>query len=498
MSGFTPGKTAYTRVHIIEGRARPDHEPDFQSCLKAQAFSKSFGDIERIECPDPNRFGSFIEVGQIQGADERGTMDLMGRYAADLASDLLRIAKKRCANDVHVNFGACTDPRQNNKFTKKLILEDARLTNYNTEDLGALSSGENAVINETTSLSIADIFEVLQLSFSKKAEDVVLNPIVDIVICDRVSCGDCDEESDGCEKIYSLNLASVGSPGTAPDIIYSLDKGQTWALNEINSMLSSEDGNALACVDGYVVVVSEDTESHHYKSQADIDAGVIGGWLEATTGYVATKGPLDIWSVGNFAFVVGEGGYVYAMTDPTAGVTVLDAGVATTEGLNCVHALSDELAIAGGDNDIILYTKDQTTWNVATATGGGNNILCCWMKNADEWWVGDDAGNVYYSLDAGVTWTEKTLPGVGWTAIYDISFASKSVGYMSAKKGVRGYLLRTYDGGYSWVVLPEGAGSLPLSVGFTAIASCPDDVNFLVAGGLDDVGTGGSILVGKI
>ena len=45
MSDFIPAQTGLSRVFIIEGRARPDHVPEYQSCMRAQALSKSFGDV---------------------------------------------------------------------------------------------------------------------------------------------------------------------------------------------------------------------------------------------------------------------------------------------------------------------------------------------------------------------------------------------------------------------------------------------------------------------
>ena len=88
-SGYNPGKSAFTRVFITEGRARPDHSPEYQSCMRAGSISQSFGDIERIECPSDAEYGQFDEVGRIQGAIERASSSLVGRYAADLASELL-------------------------------------------------------------------------------------------------------------------------------------------------------------------------------------------------------------------------------------------------------------------------------------------------------------------------------------------------------------------------------------------------------------------------
>jgi len=497
--GYNPAKTGFSRVFLIEGRARGDHEPAYKSCLMADSVSQAFGEPERIECPDPDRYGNFIEVGAIEGAIERGSTTLTGRYASDLASDLLRLAKKRCDVDVQIHLGACTDPRAFNVFTKALILEKARLTNWESESLGALSSDANAAVNESTPVSFDEMYEVLPLTFAEKGKDTVTNPLIDVVICDTASCGECDDESDGCQKIYAISLSSAGSPGTPPDVIYSLNKGVTWAADNIETMTPSDEANGIACVDLYVVVISEDTESHHYKLRSEVDAGVADNWQEVTAGYVAGSGPLDIWSVGVYAFIVGEGGYVYGTSEPTTSVVVLDAGVATTNNLNAVHALSDKFAVAVGASDTIVYTENQTTWQTATATGGGNNLTAVWCKSRDEWWVGDDGGQLWYTLDRGVTWTEKDLPGTLWTQINDISFPTDSVGYISAEKSgtPRGYMLRSYDGGFSWTILPEGVSSLPLNDSIDAHAACTEDANFVVGVGLADDGTDGIIVVGN-
>jgi hypothetical protein len=107
MSDFSVAKTANTRVFLIEGGARPDHAPSYKSCLRMMAVSQGFGDIERIECPDPFNYGKFIEKAQIKGATERPTTSLEGRYPHDMLSDLMKLARKGCAFDVQLHTGAC-------------------------------------------------------------------------------------------------------------------------------------------------------------------------------------------------------------------------------------------------------------------------------------------------------------------------------------------------------------------------------------------------------
>lgn len=504
-NAFVPAKTSASRVFLIEGRARGDHSPAYKSCMRAGPMEKGFGDISDIECPDSEVYGQFDKIGEIQETDERPTSNVMARYAADEESDLLRIGKKRCSLDVHYHFGSCTNAREFNVFTKAVIFENVRFTNYSTDDLGALGSDENAVVNETADLNAEEVYEVLPLGFAERGGDTVTVEVVDVVICDSPSCGDCDDESDGCETIFAVTVASAGSSGTAPDVVYSADKGATWAASDVNSLLPAEDANALACVGDYVVVVSNDSNSLHYATKTDVLGAVLNPWTEVTTGFVASSEPNDIWSVGSYAFIVGDGGYVYGCSDPTAGVSVLDAGVATTEDLYAVHAIDDEFAVAVGDSDTIIYTKNQSTWQDADAvTGSGEDLRAVWLISKKIWWVGTASGTLWYTMDGGQTWTQSTLPGASWDEITDIAFATQSVGYVAANKSTtRGYILRTFSGGGGtpplggWIVLPEYVGTMPLADDFNAIAACAHDPNFVVGVGLGDNGTDGIIVVGE-
>lgn len=499
---FVPLRAAYTRVFTIEGGARADHAPVFRTCWRATGVEKGLGDVEPIECPSSSAYGSFIDIGEIQGSDDRPTTSLIGRYPADKISDMLRIGKKRCRLDVQIHMGECTDPSDFNNFTKAVIFEEAVFTNYSTDDLGALGSDENAVVNETVDLSARRVYEVVPVNAAERGGDTVTVELVDVVICDSPACGDCGEESDGCEDVYAVSVASAGSAGTAPDVVFSNDRGVTWSASDVNSLLPAEDANALACLGTYIVVVSNDSNSLHYALKTDVDGGTLNPWTEEATGFVNTKEPNDIWSVGSYAFIVGDGGYVYGTSDPTAGVTVLDAGVATTNNLYAVHAPDSEFAVAVGAADTIIYTTDGVTWQAATGdTGTGDDLLCVWIKSELEWHVGTDQGGYYYTIDGGVTWTAKGLPGT-YDEVPDIAFSTTSVGFVAANTSApRGRVLRTFSGAGGapdlggFVQLPEGAAVLPLADDINAVAACEHDPNFAVAVGLGDDGTDGIIIV---
>ncbi len=494
---YTPAKNAYSRVFIIKRRARGDRAPAFQSCLIAGSIEQSFGDIEKIECPDPEEYGSFLEVGTIRGAEERPTTSLTGRYASDIASELLQLAKIKCASDVQIHFGACQDPSDFNSFDKAIVLEEAFLTSVSTDELGSLESGGQAAVNESADLAGKVWYEVLPLTFVERASSIANVEVIDVVYADKVGCGDCEDEGDGCEKIYAVTLTAGGSPGTPADCLYSLDGGTTWYAEDVDG-LSTEDADAIAVVGNYVAVFSNSDETLSYILKSDLDGtGPEGTWVQVGTGVVAAKGPNDAWSVGTKAFIVGDGGYVYATEDVTAGVTVVDAGVATTEDLGAVHAISKQMAIAVGAAGAVVYTNDGTTWAASPSVPAAIILGACWMKSQKEWWVGGAGGALYYTTNAGISWTLKAFAGSGTGTVEDIAFATDSVMYVAHTTTTpTGRILRSYNGGYSFVVMPEGSGSIPANEQINALAACKNDSNAVVGVGLE-TGTTGIIILGQ-
>ena len=494
-----PIKTPLSRVFITDGAAKVTNKPVYMSCMRAGGLAQDFGDITKIECPSPDRYEEFEEIGEIQGAVGRATITLTGRLMLDIASDLLRIAKKRCSADVDIHFGKCTNPSEFNSFKKTLKLVDARTTAYNTDDLGALGSDEANPVNESADINAEEIIEILPLAYAERGGAVVTNELVDVIICDVASCGDCEDESNGCEKIYAVSVAAGGSAGTPPDLVYSLDGGVVFYAHDIDSLDAADNANGIACLGSYLVVISNGDLSMHYVLKSEVTATGDHTWTEIATGFVTAKGGNDIWSTGTIAFIVGAGGYVYYTTDPTGGVTVADAGVATDQGLNAVHALTDEFAVAVGDNGAIVMTTNGTVWTLAPSTPGGLgvNFNCVWLKSEKEWLIGDNAGTLHYTVDGGTTWATKAFNGSGAGTILDIAFSKPSIGYMAHQTaGTLGRILRTIDGGYSWTVEPM-AGALPVTDKIDAIAVCKDNVNMVVGVGLNANGTDGVILLGQ-
>ena len=502
MSNFVPSKTGNTRVFLIEGRAGPDNQPSFQSCLKAGSPDQSFGDVTDIKCPDPNAYGKYVVIGQIQGEQGRATVDLTGRYALDLESTLLRLARERCPVDVQIHMGACKNPSDFNQYDKILVLESAIPTNWSTDgDLGSLTDADESAINEVAPVSADTMYEILPLLVIERGQSVVTNEVLDVISYDTHACGgDCETESDGCMKFYAISTAAGGSPTTPADILSSPDKGTTWYADDIDSLGAAEAPSALAGLGRYIVVVSNASNSLHYALQSEIDTiGFDETWTEVTTGFVAAAEPNDCFRArgGVVLWIVGDGGYIYKCTDPTTGVTAVDAGVATTEDLRAVHCYSDSFVLAGGDNGSLVFCTDGATFVTAPTSpfGAAEQIRAVWAKSKTEWWVGGSTGELFYSLDGGDSWTLVADYGA---SIYDIAFANDTIMYVaSATAAVAGQIRRSLDGGYSFNVLPETTTTMPANDRINAVAACPEDPNLVVGVGLADDASDGIIVVGS-
>lgn len=487
-------QSSNSRVFLIEGRAGPTHEPSYESCMRLTGVSQGFGEIERVECPDPYNYGKFVEVAQIRGAAERATATLEGRYAMDVLSELLKMARKGCAVDVQLHMGLCTNPSEFDVWDKVVVMEDAFITNYGTDDLGALQSGDNAVVNETADISATDIYEIRKLTWASEAAAVVTNEIADVTFGDTKSCGtDCEEESDGCQKIYAVTKSGGGSGTARADLVYTIDGGATWYANDIDSMDIGQDPYAVVALGSYVVVIDYAGQSFHYTEKANLDGIHSVSWTEAA---ITEAKPTDAYSLGNFAFVVGDGGYVWKLVSVSTGTVVLDAGSATAVNLAAVHALDPEHAVAVGASGVVIYTTNGTQWAAAYTIPANTTLNTVFMRTKTEWWVGGANGNVYYTTNSGDSWSTVTFSGSGAGNVADITFGNRSIGYIShTTAGGVGRLFRSYNGGYTWNLMPEDATTLPTTQRFNAVSACAYDPNTVIAGGLG-AATDGILLMG--
>jgi photosystem II stability/assembly factor-like uncharacterized protein len=494
----TPLKRGNSRVFLIENQAGPTHVPIFLSFGMAGSFEQPLGDVSRIEVPSSNQYGQYSVAGEIPGAVENATLPIT--YQSQFAiSRLWQVSKRRCPYDLQVHFGDCEDPSDFDKGWKLILaMERARSTTFKTDDLGSLISGDEDKVTEEMDASALRAYYIGQMSFAKRAESDVTSAIVAIAVCDKPNCGECGSSSDGCQVVLSVSDPAGSSPGLLPEVIYTADGYTSSNFRMITTFAVGDNPDDATCVGSYFVVVSADSGGMHVAVKDDI-LNAAETWQLITNGFVALKGPQAIVSVSSReTWIVGKGGYIYFSSSPTDGVSVQDAGVATTQDLNDIDAINSRYLVAVGAANAVVYTTNGgDSWSSVTGPAPATVLNTVAMRSASEWWVGSAAGKMYYTLDKGQHWTEKTFNGSGSGSLKRIVWASDTVGFAIHNTGTKGRILRTVSGGNSWYVMPESVSEvLPANVQLNALAVCLEEVNVLYAGGLATGSADGVIIKG--
>jgi len=494
-------KAGSSRVFTIQFRARHDHAPMFHGFAVAGSIDFGQGDVTSIEVPNPTTYNDWITASEFQGSADRPTLPLTFRMSYD-RSEILRLARLRCAFDVQVHIGACTDPRDFDLgYEKVQVFENALVTTYGTTDIGAMSGDDQAGVDEEVEISARTLYEILPMRYTEVAAGYVGQTVVAVTVADTAGCGDCAAPSDGCSKVFALANAPGSSPGTLAEVIATTDGyGSVVVDSPINSLSLAENVSDGTVVSDQYVVISNDSNSLHYASLDDILDAEASPWTEVTTGFVVggepnaiiNITPLDTW-------IVGDGGYVYFTASPGDGVTVMDAGSTTIEDLNDVEAFDIENIVAVGNNNAVIFTADGSSFTAVTGPAAGVDLTAVAMRTAAEWWVGTADGRVFVTTDSGDHWTLKGMKGT-LAKITKIGWANDTVGFVAAATAApASRLFRTINGGYSWTLDPRATvGILPASDQINDFDFCDNEVNAIYLGGLADDAADGILIKGFV
>lgn len=486
-------KSSQYRVFVQYQGSSPSNEYVYVGCLSLGGFQADEGTGEPIYCPSSDVAGKFDIVGTTSPPPALPTTDFtqhMDRRLNDFWWDLRR---RGCQFNMAVKGFNCGRPDDPDTFDGKLLVKGTKLTAFNT---GAFNSlGEDAVLDLTGSLQLLDFQPFRPMTFGEVADSVVLAEGLDGMYADAIQCGSCGTPSDGCQKMYVLTLAESGSPGLSSQIAYSKNGGGLWATDDINT-LGGLSGNRLAQVGSRVVVVSQADGAHHHKQQATIDAGSSGSWSRMASGYVASKGPRAIWSKSpSVTYVAAAGGYIYFMSNPTAAVTVLADGSATTQDLNDIRGIGRTIVAVGNNNAILYSRNDGETFSTVTGPAVGIALNTVDLVTENVWYVGAANGKSYFTIDGGVTWTEMT-PDAAINVVNRIRFVDEMVGYMAVQVGGSSRIYRTADNGYSWHYEGYYVGGVPTAERYNFVTPCPGNYNAALVGGRISSGGDGVIALG--
>jgi photosystem II stability/assembly factor-like uncharacterized protein len=465
------------------------------------------GKIDPIWVQDPARQGKYRLVGQkISPPDlAKATLTLYEKHGAIPRA----LGSNGCQFNLYDAAGSCRDLSDflGGWTDYVLIYSGARVTTKDLGDRGGFDSDNQ--IKDVLTLELADIYPIGGLSFGDNAKTLVDLEVIDVVYGSTPRCGNCGPEDDGTQRVYAIVKSSgAGSPGLPAEIIYTTDGGITWNEANITGMGANEDPQAIEVVGNYLVILSKTaysaTTGGYYYAAIDPDTGIPGTWTKVTSGFVANKSPNDLYVVSpREVWICGDGGYIYKASDITTGVSVINAGIATTQNLNRIDGIDECIVSAGMAGAIIKSVNRGLTWAATTSTPNGLEVKALEVVDRNIYWVGGLNAYLSVTLNGGATWTEKTFTGCHSGNIYDIRFPTPDVGYFSyASITPTASLFASWDGGNSWTKTAPRVVNWPVCNKINRVdtprfgAASDVAANNIIAGGLSASGSDGILLLG--
>lgn len=478
MTSFIAASQSQSRVFIAEGLPGPNNPPVFQGCLVMGGASQGLGDITYILCPDPENYDKFIRVGTIVGTEENVETSVSGRFPLTTLSNIIKWGKAKSSLSIHVHFGTATNPQNFNVFTKGVIFdEDARLTSTTIDEMGSLE--ESAAIGQSADISAASYYEVIDLSWVSNASALMTTPGAGVAIARRYN------ETIPLDNRFAYYAVTAGDgAATDPVLVYSIDGGNNWSSIGIAD-LAAANAAGVAVLNDVPVVIGAAANLYY--------ADVLNG-ASAMTETVFAQAMTVIASTGTDAYIGGPTGYVGQMSDYTDVPTAMTTG--GVDNVLSIDALEGGVILVGDADGAVYYSLDGENFTFVDVGGTGVGITAVCAVDSSTFWAGTDDGRLLYSVDAGVTWTERAFPGSGSGTVTSITFPTLSVGYIShdpTAGNVR--IIKTVGGGAvgTWYEVPR-SGSLPTADSLE-LASVSGDANRVVSTG-PVAATTGIIVVG--
>jgi hypothetical protein len=473
--------------------------PNFTGYLFAGAITQPLGDLNPIYIPNPQKASSWTLVAMPRDVPDLPEAIFMERLKRNVRGVLETFVRQNCPTMFAMKASDCGRPDDIYNWQTLYVL--VGLPNgIDYSDIRPME-GDEGITAEVT-VNHFGLYRFLPMRLGEKADTTLLTTALDGIYADELSCGACAPYSDGLAMKFVLTDNQTGSPGLSSQIVYTKN-GTTWGTDDINS-LGGNSGSALTAMGQYLIVTEAAQGRHHYALKSSVtDSASTSQWTSASTGYVSANGGRAIVAAAaNRAFIAGTGGYIYALSDPTSGVTVIHDGSLSTQSQNAIHATENLILSVGASNTILLSTNgasdfSQIAFSLITGPAVGVALTACWIRTATQFEVGTADGRLFYTVDGGTNWTQRLLPDQGTaTYIYDLSYDIEQGihGAVAVKYGATSKILRSVWRGAVW----QGDGSI------TQVSPAPDTYRFCVvntdraifAGGKIAGGTDGLIVEG--
>lgn len=294
----------------------------------------------------------------------------------------------------------------------------------------------------------------------------------------------CSAESDGAQDFWFVtdkdNTPGYLSQSTAK-FLWTTNGGTTINSDYINAFLNG-DATDVVKYGGYIIAASPQN-GIAYANYANVAAGNIGTWRNATGAPTSGNYPRALGVVGNTIYAAGGGGYIWTSTDGVS-FSVLNAGTILTTQINSIATPGCDLIWFGGNTGALAKYENGvlTAVTVRDSTGAvvtaNINVVAtppAQGNRGNEVYVGTSTGRIFKSLDKGATWSEVAIDNAGTGSVNDIQFSfpfGVIMYVVQTNTNSQSRVLRDLTGGNGGLTQIEILGSFtnPTNSGINSIA----------------------------
>lgn len=449
-------------------------------CTDLDDITEPLTTSEPIICRD--KYGKFIQVGEMETPPGKvtGSVTIM---AEQVRSALEKLDCNFAMYVVQKTCGKKGDYYDGEIFT---ILQNAR---KDQQTFGRMVN-RNTSAESTVGTTISAWFPVIRaVGASKLTVERVgtteVQALNDIAFNDEVECNPACNDIGECEQGL---IGADAAGGATANALFSANFGASWTAGGADPFGVGLHIGAVARVllpgggERWIVGKIAVGGAQGLIAYSDNDGAAwttvnIGG---AAAGHGVTYGGGIFALDYSHIWLVGAAGYIYFSDDGGVTWTVQNAALVTAGAYTQVKFWNENIGFAVAAAGVVAFTRDGGAhWaagGVINAGAAGN--LCCDFSAESKVFVGDDAGDLWYSTDLGLTWTEVTsFPGTGVGDVRDIDVVNEHVIWMAYNTAAPvGYLQRTIDGGKTWQRLTNTV----TNSGLNAVHACDENLAFAV------------------
>jgi photosystem II stability/assembly factor-like uncharacterized protein len=469
----------------------PNTQPYLLGCHQLGDVDEPQGDVELIYCPDPSGPSRFRVVNSVQGAAGAVTTSI----TTDVTDELDYLERGRCAVPIYVHMSKAGRKDVFTNYDRSFVLTNARVTSRGLTGLTARTPDDNARAEMTFELSAEELVRVVRLSLNRQTltETLAVN---DLTFCNGESCRTTTSAGmDVCQIGFAAVDATVG---VAANVLYT-SNGADWAATAVDPFGTAENVTGVECFelgrDTTRVIVARGSADAGAPAEIAFSDDNGATWTSVNAGatngqYAPSAQSLHAFDRNNL-WLGTQDGYIYYSDDAGLTWAAQDSGVINTGVWNAIH-FSDELTgyAVGAANAIAKTIDGGESWSVVTGPSANAAVAATslFVLDRNRAWVGYANGTLYYTLDGGTTWTQRSFAGSGVGQVRSIKFINEYVGVMARNNASPvGTVLMTIDGGFTWETV-----TTPTNSGLNSVYVC-SPWRFYVAGEAN----GGTGFIGK-